>query len=248
MLDYILLEKYAKDIKVLFVEDDEAIRKEVKELLLNIFPSVDTSPDGRDAYEKYINYYKNNQKNYELIITDIKMPNLDGVSLSEKIFEHNEEQELIVLSAHNDSKYLLRLINLGISQFISKPIEIEKFISVIYIICERIFLKQNQGKEKESVLITLSTKLVWNKVTKKLYEDETAIKLTKKELLLIELLIKEGKTYTIEEIIKILWYDDDETTPDSKNLKNIISRLRKKIPDLLIENVYGFGYRLNLYT
>ena len=52
------------------------------------------------------------------------------------------------------------------------------------------------------------------------------------------------KTYSNEEIISYLWRDDFESQGDISNLKNIISRLRKKIPLLNIENIYGFGYRL----
>jgi len=52
------------------------------------------------------------------------------------------------------------------------------------------------------------------------------------------------KTYTNEEIMDTLWKDSSDTDPDISNLKNIISRFRKKIPELDIENVYGFGYRI----
>jgi DNA-binding response OmpR family regulator len=71
--------------------------------------------------------------------------------------------------------------------------------------------------------------------------------LTKKELHLIELLLQvPEKTYTNEEIMFALWNDDFDTIPDIANLKNLISRLRKKLPNLNIENIYGFGYRLNI--
>lgn len=71
--------------------------------------------------------------------------------------------------------------------------------------------------------------------------------MTKKELLLINLLLQvPEKTYTNEEIMFTLWNDDLESTSDIANLKNLISRLRKKLPNLNIENIYGFGYRLNI--
>jgi DNA-binding response OmpR family regulator len=57
------------------------------------------------------------------------------------------------------------------------------------------------------------------------------------------------KTLSVEAILNYLWLDDENNAPDIANLKNIISRLRKKIPTIDIENVYGFGYRINLnYT
>lgn len=245
MLDYVLLEKYAKDIKVLFVEDDEAIRKEVYELLLNVFPNVDIAVDGEDGLKSYLDFYKKEKAFYDLIITDIKMPKLDGIELSKKIYENNKEQELIVLSAYNDKEYLMKFINMGISQFITKPIQVDEFINVIFNISEKIYLKKPKEKIEEIIEIYLNKNLFWNKETKKLTNNEENIKLTKKEILLIDLLLKEQRTYSIDEIIKNLWLDDEDIIADSKNLKNIIFRLKKKIPELKINNIYGLGYSLD---
>lgn len=245
MLDYVLLEEYAKDIKVLFVEDDEAIRKEVYDLLLNIFPNVDTAVDGEDGFKKYLSFHEQKKCFYDLIISDIKMPKIDGVELSKKIYEVNKEQELIILSAYNDKEYLLKFINMGISQFITKPIEVDAFINVIYTISQKIFLKKSKEEIPDEVEICLNKDLFWNKDTLKLEKNKENIKLTKKEILLIKLLLKENRSYSIEEIIKNLWLEDDEIVADAKNLKNIISRLRKKIPELKIENIYGLGYSLD---
>ena len=71
------------------------------------------------------------------------------------------------------------------------------------------------------------------------------IKLTKKELLFIEILMgNENKTHNIEDIISILWEDNFLEKDYVSNLKNIISRLRNKVPALKIENLYGMGYKI----
>ena len=78
-----------------------------------------------------------------------------------------------------------------------------------------------------------------------MYLNDNLLKLTKKEFLLVELLIKiPEKIFVNEEIISYIWKDEFDSNPDISNLKNLISRLRSKIPALRIENIYGFGYKI----
>ncbi|XPV70298.1 MAG: response regulator transcription factor [Halarcobacter sp.] len=246
MIDYILLEEFAKDKSVLFVEDDENILKETSELLGLIFPKVDTAKNGQEGFEKYLNYKKETNSYYDFVITDIQMPILDGIEFTKLVYKQNDEQVLIVLSAHSESHYLLELINLGISQFITKPLDYDKFVNTIYLKLKDIKAKDtDDGVEKNIVYIDKN--LYWNKQTKQIFLNDENIKLTKKEIMLLELLLKYSeKTHTLEELLNYLWMDDDNSSPTISNLKNIVSRLRKKIPELDIENIYGFGYRLNI--
>jgi len=249
MIDYILLEEYTKNINVLFVEDDENIRKETKELLEDIFQKeVIVAVDGKDGFTKYMNYHKENGKYFDLVITDIKMPNIDGIELTKLIYKENDSQALIVLSAHNESSYLMELVNIGISQFILKPIDFDNFVDVIFKVSKDIFLNGSTDFNIEEELeIKLSENLIWDKNNKQLLENGNILKLTKKEFLLIDLLLKSPeKTHTNEEILIHLWKDDVDKSPDITNLKNVISRLRKKVPDLNVENIYSFGYRINI--
>ena len=72
--------------------------------------------------------------------------------------------------------------------------------------------------------------------------------MTKKEFLLIELLIKvPEKIFINEEIISNIWNKEFDN-PDISNLKNLISRLRNKLPSLKIENIYGFGYKMSVIS
>uniref|UniRef100_UPI004047B2DF response regulator transcription factor n=2 Tax=Aliarcobacter sp. TaxID=2321116 RepID=UPI004047B2DF len=246
MIDYVFLEEYGKKISVLFVEDDLGISKEMSLLLKEIFTEVEIAYDGREALKKYIKYSNENQKNYDLIITDIQMPNMNGIELIENIYKENPNQQVIVMSAHNESEYLMQLVNIGISHFILKPIEYDSFLNVIFKISKYIYEIKYQKSEEKQIFIKLNDGILWNKELKQLVVNNEFFKLTKKEFLLLDLLLKiPEKTYTNEEIIDYLWRDDFEKSPDINNLKNLISRLRKKLPSLNIENIYSFGYRLN---
>lgn len=250
MIDYIALEKYGRELSVLFVEDDEGISKEMNFLLGDIFTKVDSGFDGIEGLSKYNQYFQANEKYYDLLITDIRMPNMNGIELIKNIYSINPSQKVIVLSAHNESEYLMELVNIGIAQFILKPIDYNNFLDVIYKVSKMIYedkLLNNNDKKEIKPLINITDELIWNKELKQLFLNNNIFKLTKKELHLIELLLQvPEKTYTNEEIMFALWNDDFDTIPDIANLKNLISRLRKKLPNLNIENIYGFGYRLNI--
>lgn len=244
MIDYVFLEEYGKKISVLFVEDDENIANEMSELLSDIFYEVGVANDGVEAIEKYFNYYKTKGEFYDLIITDLRMPKMNGIELIRNIYKENPLQKVIVLSAHSESEYLMELVNIGISQFILKPIEYDSFLDVIFKISKTIYESKYIDAE-ESKVVKLSVDIYWDYENEHLFVNNENYKLTKKEYLLFELLLKNPeKTYTNEEIMTYLW-KDEEKNPDITNLKNLISRLRKKLPNLNIENIYSFGYRIN---
>jgi len=246
MFDYVLFEKYTKNISVLFIEDNKIVRKEILSLLDELFFRVDYSIDGLNGIEKYSDYYTKNNSYYDLVITDIKIPKLDGIELTKMVFDKNKEQKLIVLSAHSDSKYLMELVNIGISQFIKKPIEINNFLNVVFKICEDIFYTKNIKRTVlNSKIIHLSLETTWDKEYKTIKRNDLNVKLSKKELLFIDLLLSNSeRTYTSTELISYIWKDEVYHSPDVKNLNNILSRLRKKLPEVKIENIYGLGYRI----
>ncbi len=245
MVDYIMLEEYAKNKSVLLVEDDESIIKETKELLELIFSNVIVAKNGDEGIKKYLNYKKENDRYIDLVITDIQMPKMDGIELTKQIYKENNGQLLIVLSAHSESHYLLELVNIGISHFITKPLNYDSFVHVLYIKLKEV--NDNKSEEINTSIVVIDKELTWNKEIKQIYQNNQIVKLTKKETKLLELLLKYAeKTLSVEEILNYLWSDDENNAPDIANLKNIISRLRKKIPTIDIENIYSFGYRINL--
>ncbi len=244
MIDYISLETYAKDISILFVEDDREISKEMELLLKEIFTKIEVAFDGIEALEQYNSYFEKNSSYADIIITDIQMPNMNGIELIKNIYKQNPNQKIIVLSAHNESEYLMELVNLGIYRFILKPMDYNNFLEVIYKITKEIFIEKNSINKEKETIIKLAEELFWNSQLKQLYFENKLFKLTKKEFLLIELLSKiPDKIYVNEEIISYVWEEDNDNA-DISNLKNLISRLRSKLPILKIENIYGFGYKL----
>ena len=135
-----------EDLKVLFVEDSEMVRESTCDILGEFFTHIDIAINGKEGLQQYIDFYKDNDRFYDIVITDINMPKMNGIEMIEHIFEQNPKAHIIVMSAHDESKYLLKLINMGISNFILKPIDIMRFNSVIENIIDNII---NEKKLKD---------------------------------------------------------------------------------------------------
>jgi len=109
--------KKTQHINLLYVEDDDIARDETGELFSIIFKSVVSAKDGVDALNKY------KSGNFDLVITDISMPNMDGIELTKEIKKINKEQKLIILSAYNDKTYKSKLAQYGVDAILFKPID-----------------------------------------------------------------------------------------------------------------------------
>ncbi|MCK9373598.1 MAG: response regulator [Sulfuricurvum sp.] len=124
---------YAEGMKVLYVEDEELIRGNTAMLFSTIFSVVDTADNGKEGLSLY------GQKSYDIVITDILMPEMNGVAMIQKIKEINPSQSVIVTSACEDSIYLLELINNGVAQFILKPMKTDSMIQTLYTVVQNLF-------------------------------------------------------------------------------------------------------------
>ncbi len=240
MVDIKELAKYSKNLNVLYVEDDKQFAKDTIEILENFFLNVDLSINGEDALIKYLNYFNINHSYYDIIITDISMPKLNGLELAKIIYEHNSIQPIIVISAHNEAEYLVEFINIGIEYFIVKPFNIDEIMQVLYKSSKKI----HTSKQNNNNIISLVNDYTWNKKESSLYYKSDFIKLTKKEILFLEILIGNLNNISkIDYILNFIWEDSIDDTTVAK-LNPVISRLKKKLPKELIQSIYGVGYKL----
>ena len=134
------LSTIAKEMSALYIEDEEFILENTKVFLKMIFTDIETASSGLEGLKLY------QSRNFDIVITDIFMPEMNGIAVVKKIKELNPHQSVIITSACDESAYLLELINLGIAQFILKPIQTEKIISIIDEVVTNIY---NQRKVNE---------------------------------------------------------------------------------------------------
>jgi YesN/AraC family two-component response regulator len=137
-MDFKLVHEYTKDLTILYVEDNESLRLSTQKVFDNFFKQVDIAIDGDDGLEMYLNHRKEFGSYYNLVITDISMPVMDGVQMSKEILTHNSTQSIIFVTAHNESSYLLEAIKMGASGFLIKPLKIDEFANMLYKVCQAI--------------------------------------------------------------------------------------------------------------
>ena len=125
-------ESILKELKILFVEDEVNISKLLKDALADYFYSFTVASDGLEGLEKFKNI------NPDIVITDIMMPNLDGLEMTKEIRKINEDIPIIVLSAFSDKEKLLKAIDIGITKYFIKPFDPEEVLEYLVFIANKL--------------------------------------------------------------------------------------------------------------
>lgn len=226
------LKKYTSTMNILFVEDYLELHESILRTLKILFKNVDGAYDGAQAIE----LYKKNQ--YDLVLSDISMPNVNGVELSKMIKEENSTQPIIILSAHRDAEYLHELINIGVRRFIQKPVSLENLLDEFYTVCSTLY-----SEEEVKNTITLSENIIYKVEQKQIFIDDKEVVLTKYEEKLLYLLIQKlNQNISAEEVVNTFYLDGIDMSLE--NVRKHIYKLRKKLPTELIQNIHGVGYKI----
>ncbi len=134
-----IIEK-TKQLRVLFVEDNEEARKTIANLLKRFFINLKTATNGKEGLEKF------KSEKFDLVITDINMPEMNGLDMLREIKKIDNNVYSIVVTAYNETEYFLDAIKIGVDGFILKPIDLEQIISVLEKIIKDYVNKTNAKK------------------------------------------------------------------------------------------------------
>jgi len=114
-----------KQVKILFVEDDDMQRNELFTFLKRRVQKVYTASNGEEGYEKYKSIKP------DIIITDLRMPRMDGLELVKMVREKDRLIPIIVTTAMNDKETILKSIDVGITNYIVKPVDTNELLSIL---------------------------------------------------------------------------------------------------------------------
>lgn len=218
-----------KNMTILYAEDEIGIRQNIADSLRYYAKDVYEAEDGKEAYEVY------QEKNPDIILSDIHMPNVNGIEFVKKIRSENREVPVVMITAHTDKEYLLEAVELHMEKYIVKPVDIDDLFETL----DKCVQVLDSNKK---VSLKVNENYIYDYDSKELkYKDKNII-LNKKEMMFLEVLISnQNRVVNYEELQEKVWGDDVMT--DSA-LRSLVRNLRKKLPTDLIFNLSGVGYRL----
>ncbi|WP_424688754.1 MAG: response regulator transcription factor [Halarcobacter ebronensis] len=218
-----------KNIKILYVEDDEIARENGVEYLENYFEEVYEASDALSALKIY------DKHKPHIIITDIQMPKLNGLEFVKRIRQKDKETQVIILSAFSTKEYLFEAIELQLVKYLTKPIcehELDKALEICV----------DTLRNSNSNIIKLDENTTFDTFNQVLLMNKEIVKIRKKEQDLLYLLCKNlNRFVTYKEIENYVWQD---SVMSKDALKTVIKNLKSKIPKDLIINLSGTGYKI----
>jgi two-component system, OmpR family, response regulator VanR len=220
--------KAIKKAKILYIDDEDFIRSNVIEYLAFYCDNVYEAKNGIEGYEIY------EKIKPDIIITDIKMPKLNGLELIEKIRIKDKITNIIIVTAFLDTNYLLKAVELGLIKYIIKPITEDKIIPA---------LKSCLSISKEfNNIYRINEEISYDKFNQTLFFKNKIIELRRKELLFLDLLIKNSnRVVRYDELNSFIW--EGEMSEDA--LRSVVKELRRKVSKNSIKNISGIGYKID---
>lgn len=222
-----------KNYTILYVEDDEEVRKVAVEYLNRICKKVYEAENGKVA----LNIWRDEKP--DIIITDISMPKMNGIDMARYIRSEDQKTPIIVATAYTDQDYLMKAVELQLVKYIVKPITKDKLMGALEMSLQRM-------EDKSKFALPLSETCAYNAFSKEIICDGQPVKLTKNELLFLDLLaFNTSRVVTYEEIEAQVWPYEGMS---SDAIRSLVRALRKKLPDDALENISGVGYKLKVYS
>ncbi|WP_162984528.1 GGDEF domain-containing response regulator [Poseidonibacter antarcticus] len=186
-----------KNITVLYVEDEKDVREFTAKLLGSLVKKVYSAEDGLDGLKQF----KENINDIDLIVSDINMPKMDGLKMCSLIKDINKNIPIVITSAHNDPHFLNKAIQIGISTYAMKPIDLYQLVESMIKAIEPIYLKNQLAQLKISLESRVDTEI--QKIKSILDAQDNIIILSNKETINIvnKRFLEFFKVDSIEEFI-----------------------------------------------
>lgn len=220
--------------KILVVEDDKELNKTVCSFLNHAGYEAIGCLNATDAYDEL------GEKIFDLIISDIMMPGVDGFEFAENVRELNEDIPIMFMTARDDIVSKQRGFRIGVDDYMVKPIDLEEMFLRIGALLRRAKIAASKKLE--------IGKFVMDADEHTAYYDDEEILLTNREFsILYKLLSYPKKTFTRTQLMDEFWDADTETAPRAVDV--YMTKLRQKLSEcdsFEIVTVHGLGYKVVL--
>lgn len=224
-------------MRVLLVEDDLKLAEALSEALTDQNYVVDVAKDGERGWDQIKTFP------YDLVLLDITLPKLDGISLCQRMRMQGYQLPLLMLTARDTQTDKINGLDAGADDYVVKPFDLKELLARIRALLRRNISSSGATLQWERLQLNPSTYEVH-------YQDKP-LKLTPKEFSLLQLLLYNGRRVLSRAlIIEHIW--SSEESPEEDTVKAHIKGLRQKLklvgaPDDFIETIHGIGYRLKQF-
>lgn len=216
-------------MRVLVVEDDADLRRQLKSGLEDAGYAVDVAADGEEAE------YLGSSEPYDVIVLDLGLPKVDGVTVLERWREQGMEAPVLILTARDRWSEKVAGFDAGADDYLTKPFHTEELLARL-----RALMRRAAGHA--SAMLEVGDLAVDTR-SARAFVDGKAIKLTSHEFKLLRYLAHHaGEVISRSELVEHIY--DQDFDRDSNTIEVFVGRLRKKIGADRIETVRGLGYRL----
>jgi two-component system OmpR family response regulator len=216
-------------MRILVIEDDTNLNRQIKDALTEADYAVDVAFDGEEGH------FLGDTEPYDAVILDIGLPQMDGLSVLEEWRRAGKTHPVLLLTARDRWSDKVQGIDAGADDYLAKPFHMEELLARL-----RALVRRAAGHASNEITagpVRLDVKA--GKVT----VDGQSIKLTSHELRLLSYLMHhKGKVVSRTELTEHLY--DQDFDRDSNTIEVFVGRLRKKLPDEVIQTVRGLGYQI----
>jgi diguanylate cyclase (GGDEF)-like protein len=222
-------------MKILLVEDDEAIARLLSETLSADNYTVDVAADGETGWELIERW------EYDILALDIEVPGLDGLSLCRRVRQKGYRMSILMLTARDSNEAIITGLDAGADDYITKPFNLSLLLARVRVLSRR-------GYPPLAVLSLTRGALSLNTVSRAVTYHDREIELRRKEYQLLELFLRHPeRVFSRDAILDLIWTNEDAPTEGAVTnlIKDLRQRLKKAgIKEEIIETVYGSGYRM----
>lgn len=220
-----------KKYTLLYIEDDALVRKMAVTCLRERFSEIYEATNATEGFAIY------RREKPDIILTDIRMPGMSGLSLCEKIREEDERTPVIIMSAYSQKEYLLRATELNLVRYLIKPVSEEALE-------EAIALAEKKLHRGGRSVVSVGEGYLYDAFNHALVKESRLIPLTALQSKLIATLIENrGQIVSYTQLERELYHD----TPMSKDaIRSLVKDIRRVSYKGIIENISKTGYRINL--
>jgi len=216
-------------MRVLVVEDDDALREQLVSALQDTGYAVDSSGDGEDGH------FLGETEPYDAAILDLGLPVMDGASILKKWRADGKDFPVLVLTARDTWSEKVEGLDAGADDYLTKPFNMEELLARL-----RALIRRSAGIA--SSLITAGD-VVLDTRNAKVSENGMSIKLTAQEFKLLSYMMHhQGKVVTRTTLTEHIY--DQDFDRDSNTIEVFINRIRRKLTTSIIHTERGLGYRL----